>query len=550
MVIEMKRNKELKGQSTTKGFAILSAAGMITKILSLLYIPFLLTIIKDEGLGIYNQAYQIYVFIYVLTNAGIPSAISKLVSELISVHNYRDAIKTFKIARYMLLVMGIAMSLIMMIFAFPMTKLLHIEKSALAVLYLSPAILFTSIASAYRGYFQGRGNMTPTAVSQVLEQIMNTVFTLIFASMLMKYGVIYGCAGGTIGTTIGAFASALYLMIFYEKNKVIKVPVGYKNMYVERNTNKQLVRKIIHYGVPITLCVGMTYAGNLVDLMNTMSRLGAAGFNAVEANIKYGYLVKYQQLINVPIAIITALSMAILPAISGAAALKDKENVVSKINYSFRLAFMISIPSAVGLAVLSAPIFKLIFTQKYYAGSELMLYGSAVLVLTSVMQIQTTILQGIGKLYTATFYSVLGIIFKVAANYFLIAIPSINIKGAVLGSIVGYSIPVILNHKVIKRSLKLEFKFLSHSVKPLISSAIMGAVAWAVYHYLSLLFKVLKIKSNYMCNAGICIIAIIMGAFTYMFGMILTRGISSDDIQNMPRKVTRLIPNFMLKKVH
>lgn len=550
MVIKMKNNRELKGQSTTKGFAILSAAGMITKILSLLYIPFLLTIIKDEGLGIYNQAYQIYVFVYVLTNSGIPAAISKLVSELISVKNYKDAIKSFKIARFMLLITGVIMSFLMMAFAFPLTKLLHIEKSGLAVLYLSPAILFTSVASAYRGYFQGRGNMIPTAVSQVLEQIANMVFTLIFACMLMKYGVVYGCAGGTIGTTIGALISALFLMIYYEKNKVIKVPAGYKSMHIERNTNKQLVRKIIHYGVPITLCVGMTYAGNLVDLANTMTRLGAAGFNAVQSNIKYGYLVKYQQLINVPIAIITALSTAILPAISGAVALKDKENVVSKINYSFRLAFMISIPSAVGLAVLSAPIFKLIFTQRYFAGSELMLYGSAVLVLTSAVQIQTTILQGIGKLYTATFYSFLGILCKIIANYFLIAIPSINIRGAVLGSIIGYSIPVILNHVVIKKSLKIKFKFLSNSVKPFISSVFMGVIAWAVYHYMSIFFKILKIKSSYMCNAGACIIAIIMGAFAYMFGMILTQGISSEDISNMPGKVTRWIPKFMLKKVH
>lgn len=549
MVIKMKKNEEIKEQSTTKGFAILSAAGMITKVLSLLYIPFLLVILKEEGLGIYNQAYQIYVFIYVLTNSGIPAAISKLVSELISVQNYKDAIKSFKIARLMLLITGIIMSLLMMIFAFPLTKLLHTEKSGLAVLYLSPAILFTSVASAYRGYFQGRGNMIPTAVSQVLEQIANTIFTLIFAYMLMKYGVVYGCAGGTIGTTIGAFVSSLFLMIYYEKNKVIKVPAGYKNMHVKRNTNKQLLRKIIHYGVPITLCVGMTYAGNLVDLTNTMTRLAAAGFNVVESNIKYCYLVKYQQLINVPIAIITALSMAILPAISGAAVLKDKKNVVSKINYSFRLAFMISIPSAVGLAVLSIPIFKLIF-PKYFAGSELMLYGSAVLVLTSIMQIQTTILQGIGKLYTATFYSVLGIICKITANYFLIAIPSINIRGAVFGSIIGYSVSVIFNHIVIKKSLKIKFKFLSNSVKPFISSAFMGVIAWAAYHYLNLLFKILKIKSNYMCNAGACIIAIIMGAFAYMFGMILTGGISSYDIKNMPRKVTKWIPNFMLRKVH
>lgn len=542
------KNSEINEQSTTKGFAILSAAGMLAKILSLIYIPFLLSIINAEGLGIYNQAYQIYVFVFVITNSGIPSAISKLVSELISVQNYKDAVKCFKIARFMLLIIGGVMSLSMMVLAFPLARLLHIEKSALAIVYLSPSILFTSVASVYRGYYQGRGNMTPTAVSQVLEQVMNTVFTLVFAAILMKYGVIYGCAGGTIGTTIGAFVSALYLIVYYKNNKKIKVPSSYKSIEVKRHTNKQLIKKILHYGVPITICVGMTYAGNIVDLTNTMSRLQKAGFSPVEANISYGYLVKYQQLINVPITIITALSMAMLPAISGAAALSDRENLAGKIKYAFRLSFLIAIPSAVGLAVLSSPIFKLIFTPRFVAGSDLMKYGSVVIVLLSLMQIQTTILQGIGKLYTATLYSVIGIIFKIAANYYLIADPAINIKGAVFGSIIGYSIPVILNHKVIKRTLKFNIKFLSYSIKPLISSVFMGIIVWTSYNTMDFIFKFMR--RGYFENAIITVTSIIIGLFVYLFSLILIGGITHNDLKNMPHRIIKYIPKFMLQRVH
>lgn len=542
------KNIEINEQSTTKGFAILSVAGMIAKILSLIYIPFLLSIIKDEGLGIYNQAYQIYVFVFVITNSGIPSAISKLVSELISVQNYKDAVKSFKIARAMLLIIGGIMSLLMMVLAFPLARLLHIEKSALAIVYLSPSILFTSVASAYRGYYQGRGNMTPTAVSQVLEQVMNTIFTLVFAAILMKYGVIYGCAGGTIGTTIGAFVSALYLIIYYKKNKKIKVSPSYKSISVKRYTNKQIVRKILHYGVPITICIGMTYAGNIVDLTNTMSRLQKAGFSVPQANISYGYLVKYQQLINVPITIITALSMAMLPAISGAAALSDKKELTSKIKYAFRLSFLISIPSAVGLSVLSSPIFKLIFTPRFEAGSDLMKYGSVVIILLSLMQIQTTILQGIGKLYTATLYSVIGIIFKIVANYYLIANPAINIKGAVFGSIIGYGIPVILNHGVIKRTLKVDTEFLSYAIKPLVASVFMGVIVWTSYNTMNFIFKVTS--KGYFTNAIPTIIAIMIGLFVYLFSLIIIGGINHNDLKNMPNRVIKYIPKFMLQRIH
>lgn len=539
---------EIKQQSTTKGFAVLSAAGMMVKVLSILYLPFLFRIINDEGYGVYMAAYQVYAFVYVLTNAGIPVAISKLVSEFTAVKNYRDAVKGFKIARFMLLIVGVVMSILMIVLAYPLARVLHYDKSGLAILALSPSILFTSVASAYRGYFQGRGNMVPTAVSQVIEQIMNTIFTLVFAALLIKYGLAAGCAGGTIGTTLGALFSAAYLIFFYEVNKGVHVPkMADVEGSVVKHTNKQIARKIISYGIPITICVGMTYAGNLVDLMNTKVRLLAAGFTDVQATINYGYLVKYQQLLNVPIAIITALSMAILPAISGAAAIKDKKMVAEKINYAFRLCFFIAVPSAVGLAVLSAPIFKLLFTARYANGSRLMLFGSAVLVLTSVMQIQTTILQSVGKLYTATFYSILGIVFKITANFFLIAMPNINILGAIYGSLIGFSIPVLLNHKVIKKQLKVKFKFLSQATKPLISAAFMGIVVYIIYFNCMYILRFMD--KDYIVNAISTVTAVIIGVYTYILGLILTGGITKRDLNTMPSRLIRLIPNFMKKRI-
>lgn len=405
----------MKEQSTTKGFAILSAAGMMVKVLSLLYIPFLKGIISDEGYGVYGAAYSVYVFIYVITNSGIPIAISKLISELTAVKNYKDAVKSFKISRFILFLIGSFMTIIMIIFARSLSNAVNYEKAYLSILALAPAILFTSIASAYRGYFQGWGNMVPTAVSQVIEQVINTIFTLVFAALLIKYGIAAGCAGGTIGTSLGAFASSSYLILFYEKHKKIKVPKGYNNIEVKRYSTKQILKKIANYGIPITICVGMTYAGNLIDVGNTKARLMAGGLNDAYASSLYGYLVKYQQLLNVPIAIVTSLAVAILPAISSAAALKDREQVRDKIKYAFKLCFLIAIPSAFGLAVLSEPIFYML---KFGEGSFLMKYGSIVLILMSVMQIQTTILQSIGKLYTATIYSVIGIGFKILANIF------------------------------------------------------------------------------------------------------------------------------------
>lgn len=526
----------MKEQSMTKGFAVLSAAGLIVKILSLLYIPLLLAVIGEEGNGIYAAAYQVYVFIYVLTNSGTPVAISKLVSELAALKNYSDAVRSFKIARFILIVAGTAMSLIMFFSAAYLSHALHFEKSYLAILALSPTILFTSVASAYRGYFQGRGNMVPTAVSQVIEQIVNTIFTLVFAILLLRYGLEAACAGGTIGTSFGALISAIFLISLYNRTKKPKAadtPVG---VAIQRHSYMELVKKITYYSIPITLCVGLQYAGNLVDLWNTKGRLLAAGFTDGRATQMYGFLYKYQQLMNAPISVIAALAATVLPAISGAMALKNDVQARKKISYAFRLCFLVVMPSAVGFAVLSSPIFRLL---KYGEGSYLMLYGSFVLVLMSVIQIQTTVLQSSNRLYTATFHLLLGIAAKITVNYFLISIPGLNILGAIIGSIIGYSIPAVLNTIALKNSLKLRLNLFNQALKPALASALMGVSVYFSYKYAYLLLSFSG--KGYISNAIAAVLSIFIGAFLYLYGLILLRGITREDLDSMPASLVKII---------
>lgn len=538
----------MKEQSTTKGFAILSAAGMMVKVLSILYIPFLLRIIGNEGYGVYMAAYQVYVFIYVLGNSGIPVAISKMVSELIAVNNYRDAVKGFKIARFVLLILGTVLTVLMMILAHPLAKFVHYEKASLAIFALAPAIFFTSVASTYRGYFQGRGNMTPTAVSQVLEQITNTILTLVFAGLLIKNGIAAACAGGTIGTSLGALVSAGYLIVIYEKNRRFKVPKGYKEMEVPRLTNKQILMRIIYYSLPLTLSVGLNYAGNFVDLANVKIRLISAGYSDAAGSALFGILTRYQQLLNVPIAIISALSAAILPAIASAIAVKDKKRALDRIHYALRFCFLVAVPSAVGLAVLSRPIFTMLFTSKFADGAILMKYGSIVLVLMSIVQIQNAILQGMGKLYLSTFYLTLGIVGKIVTNYILVGIAQINILGAVFGSMVCFVIPMLLNHKLIIRLVRGKINLFRHAVKPVVSSAFMGLAAYITYYLIDK--GVGMFIRGYFTNALATVGAIVVGGIVYFYGLVVTGGINEEDFSALPGKMKRIIPSFIKRKIY
>lgn len=527
----------MKKQSIAKGFILLTAASMFVKVLSVLYIPFLRGILGDEGYGIYGAAYQAYTFIYVIANSGIPVAISKSISELTYMGNYKDALRTFKIARSYLIVIGAVLATGMFVLAGPISKVLHFEKSYLAILALSPTIFITAVASAYRGYFQGRGNMTYTAISQVLEQITNVAFTLIFALLLMKYGVEAACAGGTVGTSLGALTAMIFMTAMFYKNRNSIIPKDKVRKDVKRYTYKELAKRIIHYSVPITISVGATYAGNLVDMANTKIRLMAGGYAEEAATILYGFLTKYQQLMNVPVSIVAALAAAVLPSLSGSMAVNDKEEFEKKLRYALRLCIFVVVPSAVGFSILSGPIYSFL---KFGGGYELMKYGAVVLVFMSLVQIQTTILQSAGLLYTATRNVIIGIIAKIVTNYFLISIPRINIYGAIIGSIVGFCVPLMLNTITIQKHLKVKIYLFKNTIKPLFSSITMGLMVFVLYK-LSYLFFNLFI-GEFFSNVIAVIISVTAGVAVYGLSMILFKGISKDDLIEMPDKFKNLIP--------
>jgi stage V sporulation protein B len=533
----------MKKQSTSKGFAILSAATMLVKVLSLLYIPFLKNIISLGGYGVYAAAYQIFAWIYVLANAGIPVAISKLVSEQIAQERYRDAVKSFKIARLMMFGLGIVFSLILFLFAGSLAEFTDYPEAKLSIMALAPTLLFTSILSSYRGYFQGRGNMEPTAISQVIEQVANTIFTLVFAATFIKFGVDAGAAGGTLGTSIGAFIAAVYMIVMYEKNKIIKVPKGFHDK--SYNTNKATIKKILYYGIPLVVCVGLQYSGNIIDLKIVKSRLLDIGFTSTYANERFALLNVYRTLLGVPIALISAFQVSLLPSLSGASALRDKEAVEHKINYAFRFCFLLAMPSSIGLAVLGKPIFML-FTGAA-EGAFLLYFGAAVLVLNSVVLIQTTILQSIGKMYLSTLYIVLGIGGKIVVNYILVAIPEFNIIGAVFGNYVMFLIPLIMNYALIKKELRIKVRLIEHALKPFLASMFMGLITLGTFIVINTLSK--EMISQNLNNIIACIFAVGIGIISYTYGLVLTKGITKKDMNAFPERFKRFIPNSILKKM-
>jgi len=554
-------------QSETKGFTILSAASIINKLLGVLYVPVLTLILGNVGNGIYNAGYKIYQLVFMIATAGVPVAISKLISEQVATFRYDVSYKTLKISGMILVSIGAVTSVGMAALAGPLSVMIGFPESYLVILALSPTLLFTSVSCAFRGYFQGRSNMIPTGISQIIEQAVNTVFTVLFAWVMYRYGanyamshgivseenihleaVKYAAAGATAGTSLGALASALYLCRVYLKNRAVIMEELTHSVQSDElvYSTKMLIRKIFQYAVPITLGSVAIYAANLVDLQFTKGQLMKAGYSATEANGLYGILsTQYLRVLFIPVTLATALSTTILPSISAASALDDKGLLRRRISKSIKMILMIAVPSAVGLTVLAKPIIYSLFPTAP-DGWDMLMIGSWTLVLISLVSIQTAILQGLGKTYVPTIHMGIGLVLKILINYNLIAIPSVNIKGAIAGSAACYIFAAFMNYRAIKRltGTRLNVKLLFN--RPLSVSIIMGILVYLIYHGFVFITDWF-IKSAFLQNVLCTGISIAAGCLIYYLLMICAKGITAQDIKGLPRgdlilKLTKKVP--------
>lgn len=533
----------MKEQSTTKGFAILSIAGLLVKILSILYVPFLIGIIDDAAYGVYSKTYEVFVFIYAVSNTGMQVAVCKIVAELRALGRERDAIRAFKLSRRMLLIIGSIFTVILFVFARPIAELSESPGVAYGLMVLSPTIVITSVLVSYRGYFNGRNSMDSLAISQVLEQIINVIVSLIFASILIKSSPELGSAGATVGTSVGALIACVYLITIFKRKRFIDE--ASKQPYTGRRiSDKKIIKRILRYGLPITLSAGLANFGSMIDMFNVSSRLGILGYSEEYQNILYGLLGRYKTLVNVPLIFIISLGAALLPAISKSVVLKDKKELKRKVSFAFRMTYGITIPAAFGLAVLYDEIYRSFYNNS--TGSMLMLYGSGVVVLMALNQIQSTMLQGVNKFSFLILSFGTGIIAKIIVNYVLVGTPSINIYGAIVGGFACYLLPVILNQMKLQKTIKIKIPLIRTAIKPTVS-----AIGMSISIMITRLLLTAILPSWFMERRIFMIILtftyIMVGVITYAYMMIFTKGIRRKEIEDMSPRIYGKIPSFMRK---
>ena len=518
-------------KSFVKGAAILAAAGLISKFIGAMFRIPLTNLIGTIGMSYYSMAYPIYSVLLVISSAGIPTAISKMVAENIAMRNYRDAHRVFKLSVKLMLIIGISTFIVFFAGSSFTARIMGTEEAVYAIRAIAPSLIFVTLISSFRGYFQGMQYMTPTALSQIVEQLGKLILGIWLASIYIPKGPEYGAAAAVVGVTLAEGAALVLLMgMYHRKKKEI-------NHHIERTpksrvfvSNGSIMRRLLSIAFPITIGASIMPLMSMADALIVVNRLKQIGFGEKQALSMYGVLTgSVSPLINFPAVLTIALAMSLVPAISESFVNKDSINIKQKTETGIRLTLLMGLPAAAGMGVLSRPICALLYSglseaEVTLAGQLLTILAIGVIFLTLV-QTLTAILQGLNKVSVPVKNLAIGGLFKIVTTYILVGIPEVNIKGAAIGTVVCYGVAALLDLAAVTRYSKFRMRLIDHLVKPIIATLAMALSVFFSYEFFEGMVGGNK-ASLLSIIVGIVVYAVmllVIGAVGKKLGRILTR---------------------------
>lgn len=526
--------KKTKKFSFMKNVLLLMFSEVIVKVLGLVY-RLVITNIEgfgDTGLGYYSSGYQIYALLLTLCSIGIPSVISKLVSERFAVGNNYGAQRIFKTALKLFTGIGLVLSLGLFFGAdLIANKVLNVPDVAYVLRVLAPAIVFVAMSAVFRGYFAGQQNMKPTSITQILEQFLNCVLTIVFVYALVGKDPYIMAAGGNLSTTLSIIITFLYLITYYKKNK-IEVDKTKEIPPEERKTNRELIRTILALSIPITIGSVISVISSVIDTA-TVSNCIQTAFEGIVTGGKEvleqlamentGILSKVDNLTNLPIAINLAFSTALVPAISESIAKKEYNVASKRLSFSILASIIIIIPCAIGYISLSDQILNLIYPNAPDGGIVLKL-SSIAMIFVALSQTINGGLYGINKPLIPAIALAVGACIKLLLNIVLVSNPNINILGAPISSIVCQIIAFIISYKALTRKIKLHIPQMRCIIKPLFAGIIMGIAVYFINMGLNLIIP----------GVISTIVSIFAGAIIYVAMIFVLKILTKEEIMMIP----------------
>ena len=606
------------------GAAILAVGILVVKLIGMFYKIPLLNIIGEQGSADFNNAYNIYSVLLTISTAGLPVAVSKLVSEADALGRRNQVRRTFRLALALFLILGVLSFLVMFFGSEQLAGLMNDSMAAPGIRALAPAVICVGCLSAFRGYAQGHGSMTPTAVSQIIEALCKLTVGLGLAYWLVGHGAdaSHAAAGAITGVTVGTIVALAYMLMNFlitrsqepqladdrpdEPATILKhllmiaVPITISSSMVGIVTvidtslvQGQLQRALLEnqdtwnlYGnfvdftsleealsawqaaLPDGSAVSMSlldqYAAQaeaLRDQQSALTDLQSASLelHAALENISrtlYGNYSGALNIYNLPTSLMAAVTAAVIPAVSGALARRDRRGAGRITGSALRISALAACPMAVGLFVLGEPIMALIFPNlnPQLAGPLLSTLGLATL-FVCMMLVCNSVLQAHGFVSLPVIIMVAGGVVKIITNYNVVIQPTIGIYGAPMVNILCFALCMTLDLVVMSRVIPRRPKYIQVFAKPLAASALMGLGAWAVHGLMSKLFEATGIFMSAdpvthevlglsrTGNAAATLLAILVAVVIYGVLVIALRAITKDDLMLMPKgeKIARML---------
>ena len=539
--------KEKEKKSNSKNYlvqgSILAVASIIAKIIGMIYRFPLTNTLGTEGNRYYSTANEVYNIVLMISSFSLPLAVSKLVSERIHKGEYKNAHRVFLCAMRFALIAGGALALLTYVFAGVITKyVLSIELAVYALRVLAPAIFVFAIVGVFRGFFQGYSNMTPTAVSQVIEQIVNAIFTVVCANIMYSYGVslaqengnellgpAWGAAGGTFGTVVSITVAMLFMMFVYTVQKPTLKRQMRRDVTTHLESERAIYRTMILTIIPIVLSTLIYNISNVADQGVFNKVLLSQGYTEKQYTSIWGiYSGQFRVLMNVPLSLASCLAPSVVPSLTAAMARGDRGDARRKIRTSVRFTMIITIPCAVGMAALAKPILTMLYPS-LETGRPLavgiMQAGALLIILYAFSTLTTGILQGLGKLQTPLINNAAALVIHFILLYVMLTAGNLNIYAVVWSNICFALIVSVLNAIAIARFLHYRQEWKRTFLIPVIVSIIMGAAAYLIYQLFHLVFG----------NTISVLFAILAGVATYGIGLISFKGITVEEIAALPK---------------
>lgn len=514
------------GKKFFSGVAVLAISTFIVKIIGLLYKIPIMAHLGAEGMGYFNSAYEIYSLFFVIATAGIPVAISILISENKVKNATQNINKIFITSTCVLGGIGLIGTIILFVFHKQLAILIHNNAAAYCLLAISPTVLMICISSGIRGYFQGNQIMTPTAISQIIEALGKLILGLGFAVYAINQGfsIPEAAAFAVFGLTIGVAISLIYLIIcklLHKDNSQV--------FSAKTETTGTIIKKLFTIAIPITLSSTILSLTKLIDMTMILSRLNSIGYSQETANAIYGsYSTMAVSIFNLPATLVTAIALPLVPMLASAIEEKNKIGERETIASAFKMTALITFPAGLGIAVFSKPILQLIFSNQHneieYTAPLLSLLGLSVF-LSSMITVTNAILQSYKQLKTPIISMIIGTVIKLTAAFIFIGIPEINIYGAPISTFFSTLSIVAINLYFVYKNSNGFDSIKNIFTKPFIASIISITIGIAIY----------MLGVHFYPSKIILLITILIVFILYLIFIFLLKAITENDILMMPK---------------